>query len=66
MVFFIEEYKHITIACCNEYSEINSFLAATPGRSTKIHAESHFMFGRNWDHKTLVFLEFSYKHSDFS
>ena len=43
----------------------NSLLSTTPGRCKKTLSKNSSVFWRNWDSKTLVFLEFSHKLSEF-
>lgn len=47
-------------------TKVKSFLSPTPGRSMKTRSKNNSVFWRSLDHKTLVFLAFSHKHSEFS
>lgn len=41
---FIETYKQIAVSSCNKYSEVNSLLSATSGKSTETHSKNNFLF----------------------
>lgn len=55
---------------CIERHMNNSWSKLTPptapGRSMKTHSKNHFVFWRNWGHKTLVSLVSFHKSSEFS
>lgn len=63
--FSLEAHIQITIATCNEQSEVNT-LSAMPGRSTETHCKNNSMVLKNQGPKTLSVLKFPHKHSEFS